>query len=132
MSEPITRVPFGRFDPDVKMSHASFREGRRYSMDVSNELLAQCGEMAIKEAASQLGRHIAYEEQSRLHSLVVNTLVENPEWVKAVIEQELRKAARAMVLSLWSDDEKKALRDWFDLFTASILATAPTTEEPAK
>ena len=113
------RVPFHQADPDVKVSSAPFREGRRYNMDVSNALLAQCGEIALREAAAQLGRAIAYEQQNRLHSLVVDTLVNDPAWVKSIIEQELRKAARAMVHSLWSDDEKKALRDWFDLFTSS-------------
>jgi hypothetical protein len=63
-----------------------------------------------------MGRAVAYARQSEV-LLAVDRLLMDHAWVQPIIEQELRRAVREFVLALWSDDEKKAMREWFDLFT---------------
>lgn len=98
--------------------------GRKFSMFVSEELLAQFGQRAMEEATKHLGQHIVYEHQGTIDAVVSRVLLD-PEFMKPIIEQELRRAVRNMVLSLWNDEEKKNLRDWFDLFTAKCQEEQP-------
>lgn len=112
-------------DEDVNVSSVKTpRIGRRYSMDVDESVLAQIGARALEHAIQRLGEHVAYEHQHEIHS-AVSTLVHDIAWAKPIIEQEMRRAVREMVLSLWSDDEKQNLRDWFDLFTAKVRGNEP-------
>lgn len=107
-------------DDDVNVSSIKTPPvGRRYSMDVSELVLAQVGARALEHAIQRLGEHVAYEHQDEIQR-VVSAAVLDRAWALPIIEEEMRRAVREMVFSLWSDDEKKNLRDWFDVFTAKV------------
>ena len=118
------RVPMRRRtnwigEDDVSLKIEPPLIGRRFTMDVSENVLAQFGAEAIKHCVERLGQEVAYRHQDEIHRMVAAAILDKA-WALPIIEQELRRACREMVLSLWSDDEKKNLRDWFDLFTASL------------
>jgi hypothetical protein len=93
---------------------------RSVSMVIDEAVLAQIGAKAFEAAVEQYGKHVAYEHMDRIQGLVVNLLLDKT-WLMPIVENELRRATRDMVLSLWNNDEKKAMRDWFDVFTAACL-----------
>lgn len=107
---------------DMRLSLTPPPMGRRFSMDINETVLLQLGARALEAAVEQLGRHVAYEHQHEIHAVVAEVLLDRA-WALPIIEEELREAARAMVLSLWSDDEKKNLRDWFDVFAGKLKRT---------
>jgi len=88
-------------------------------MDIDEAVLAQIGARALEHMIQRLGEQVAYEHQHEIHT-AVSTLVHDIAWAKPIIEQEMRRAVREMVFSLWSDDEKQHLREWFDVFTANV------------
>ena len=106
-------------DVDVSLSERTPQYGRRLAMDINESVLVQIGSRALEEATKRLGAEAAYEHQHEISGLVA-TLLLDAEWIKPIIEQEVRQAARQMMLSLWSDEEKKAQREWFDLFHAAL------------
>jgi hypothetical protein len=103
--------------------------GRRFSMIVSEEMLAQIGARGLEHAAERLGQEVAYRHQGDIQKAVDRYLFDGS-WLRPIIEDELRRMAREFVLSLWSDDEKKNLRDWFDVFTAKCRNPAAAHETP--
>jgi len=90
--------------------------GRRFSMDINEDLLAQVGARALEHAIEKLGQHVAYEHLGDIQRAVDACLMDKA-WIQPILEDELRRCTRDFVLSLWSDDEKKAQREWFDVFT---------------
>ena len=121
-----TRVPFSRNDPSVIVT-AGPRVGERFSVNVDidegcwrDELFAA---EVLKEAIHYAITAILREKQPELQSLIMKWIMD-ASFVKSIVEQELRQAAREMVLSLWSDEEKKNLRDWFERFTNNLTHPA--------
>lgn len=104
-------------DVNISSTTLTHRVARRFSMDVDEQVLAQIGARALESAVDALGRHVAYEHEGDIRQAVDKFLFDGT-WVKPILEQEIRRAAREFVLALWSDEEKKDLRDWFDVFTA--------------
>lgn len=102
-----------RFDPP-KVGRAAA------TMIVSEEVLSQIGARAVEAAVDEMGKVAVYAHQGEIETAVRHVLHDH-DWIKPIIENELRRATRDFVLSLWSDDEKKNLRDWFDIFTAKCL-----------
>lgn len=112
-------------DEDMAVSlKPNFPVGQRFSMDINEAVLRQLGARALEHAAERLGQHVAHEHIGDIQQAVDRYLFDGS-WVKPIIEEEIRRAAREFVLALWSDDEKKAMRDWFDLFTATIRGSSP-------
>lgn len=93
---------------------------RRFYVDISEEALAQMGARVVEAAVDQLGRTVPHLYAHEIQA-AVDKLLFDFDWLKPILENEVRRATRDFVLSLWSDDEKKALRDWFDVFTAKCL-----------
>lgn len=93
------------------------RVGRNVEVVVSEVILEQIGARALEHAVERAGHQFAYEHQHEIHEACSKLLLD-AEWIKPILEDELRQAAREMVLSLWSGEEKAALRSWFDLLTA--------------
>lgn len=96
--------------------------GRRFSMDINEEVLLQIGTRALESAVDTLGRHIAYEHRGDIQAAIDRYLFD-ASWVKPIIEDEMRRAAREFVMALWSDEEKQNLRDWFDVFAGKLNRT---------
>ena len=119
----VTMKQPARFvDPsDVSVSPGlgpDYTVGRRFNFDIDEAVLAQIGSRAVEAMTDQMVREIAYRYRGDLESVVV-TLLADLEWVKPILESELRAAARDLVKSLWSNEEKAALRSWFDVLTAA-------------
>lgn len=93
--------------------------GQRFVMNVSEDLLAKVGERALLHATESLAQLAVYQHQRELQEAVDKLLFDST-WLKPIIEHELRRCVREFVLSLWSDEEKKNQRDWFDLFAEKL------------
>jgi hypothetical protein len=103
--------------------------GRRFSMIIDEAALAQMGSRVVEAAIDQLGRTVPHVYASEIQTAVDRLLFDRA-WLEPILENEIRRCAREFILSLWSDDEKKNLRDWFDVFTANIQpkVAAPGSE----
>ena len=99
------------------------RGGRRITMDVDETVLSQLGARVIEHAVETLGREFVYRHGPAIEAAVYSTLHDH-RTLQPLIEQELRRAVREFILGLWSDEEKKNLRDWFDLFTQKCRGDA--------
>jgi len=106
-------------EDDVSVSMEPPLIGRRFSMDISEEVLAQIGARALEYAVEKLGQYVAHEHLPDIQHAVHSLLMDHS-WIQPIIEDELRRSVREFVLSLWSDEEKRAQRDWFDLFTMKL------------
>jgi hypothetical protein len=133
MNDDMTRVPMRPkptawlTDDDVQVSMDRLRGpriGRRLSMDIDEIALAQFSARAVEHATKVLAEHIAARMQPDIERAVYERL-HDIKWMQQVVESEMRRTVRDFVMSLWSDDEKKNLRDWFDLFTAQCRGDVP-------
>lgn len=126
MSEPL-RVPFppkssgwiGEEDVRAGRQLDPPRRGTRYHVDLSDDAIAQFGARVVESAIEQLGKSIPYNHQPEIQR-AVDALLFDRAWLEPIIEAEVRQCVREFVMSLWSDDERKAQRDWFDLFAAKL------------
>lgn len=128
MSNELPRAPLLQRtvwlgDEDVNVSITS-PLGRRISMTVSEAALAQFGAEVVKQAVKRMGAELPHLYAAEIQR-AVDQLLFDKGWLVPIIENEVRRATRDFVLSLWNDEEKKNLRDWFDVFTAKCSDANP-------
>jgi len=114
---PPSKVQWGE-DLDASVSLRP-RMGRRLSMDVSEEALAQIGARGLEHATKRLSQEIVHLHAADIQRTIDGLLMDRS-WAEPIIEDELRRGVRAFISSLWSDEEKKAQRDWFDVFACEL------------
>ena len=103
-----------KIDADVTLSKTpNYLVGRRLSMTVSETALAEIGARGLAACVQRLAEEIACRHYGDIESAVVTHLADRG-WVQQIVEDELRKAVRLMVSSLWSEEDKAALRGGLD------------------
>lgn len=90
-------------------------------MIVNERLLSErLAPHVLEEATKQLGHVVVYEHQADIMRAVDKLLMDG-EWLKPIVENEMRNCVRQFALSLWTSEERAAQREWFDLFAEKLL-----------
>lgn len=89
---------------DVNMTTTPPLCGRRFTMDVSDVALSQMGARVIEHAIERLGQEVPYRYVVEIQQTVVR-LLDDREWARPIIEEELRRGVRAYVKDLFEGDK---------------------------
>lgn len=89
---------FGEFDVAAAMTPTT-RYARRFTMDVSEDALANMGRQAMPHIALQIAERAVHEHAPLIQNTVSDYLADRA-WAAPIIEDELRKTVRRFAFDL--------------------------------
>lgn len=79
--------------------------GRRFSMDVAEEVLGRMGREMLPHIAQRLAERVVHEHSAAIQKTVLDYLGDRA-WAAPIIEDELRKTVRRFAFDLLSTADK--------------------------
>ena len=92
-------------DVAASVTTLSGRVGRRFSLDIDEEVLAKMGAMATEHIAGELGKQVAYRHQHLIEAAVSSYLTDRA-WAEPIIRAAIRESVNRIVFDMLSSAEQ--------------------------
>lgn len=100
--EPRGTAFIGEDEIAFSLDNLPGRFGRRFTMDIEEEVFRRMGQEGVAYAMESLSKQVVYENQHAIRS-AVESFLHDREWAEPVIRQAIRDNVREIIRDMFDD-----------------------------